>query len=178
MRPATSPRRVRALAGAGALGAAVLLSSCQSLSEQTTDLKYDAADGVSSTVGALQLSDVLIVTTGKGAAGQVLGMVTNNGQSAAQLQISPAGGQPQTITVPPLTAVRLDGQPSGDSTAKVAPVKVPSVNVDPGAMLPVTFASGSAGSSPVQVPVLLDHPPYGTASHEPEAESTGSGEHH
>ncbi|KNX38209.1 hypothetical protein VV01_15360 [Luteipulveratus halotolerans] len=169
---------MRALAGAGALGAAVLLSSCQSLSEQTTDLKYDAADGVSSSVGALQLSDVLVVTTGKGAAGHLSGMVTNNGESAAQLQISPTGGQPQTITVPPLTAVRLDGKPSGDGTAKVPAVTVPSVNVEPGAMLPITFGTGSAGSSPVQVPVLLDHPPYGTASHEPEGESTGSGEHH
>ncbi|MDF8265541.1 hypothetical protein [Luteipulveratus flavus] len=189
MRPALSPLRARTLAGVGALGAAVLLSSCQSLSEQTTDLKYDAGDGVSATVGALQLSNVLLVTTGKGKPGEMHGMVTNNGSTAAQLQVTPAGSTPATISVPPLTAVRLDGQASGDAAAGGSGVKVPSVSADPGRMVQVTFSTGRSGSSAVQVPVLLDQYPYGTATltHEPDGtasqpgdvgEEAGSGSEH
>ncbi|AKU15702.1 hypothetical protein VV02_07295 [Luteipulveratus mongoliensis] len=177
MRPATSPRRARALASAGALGAAVLLSSCMSLSQQTTELKYDAADGVSATVGDLQVSDLLVVTSGKGTVGSLHGMVTNNGEAPAQLSIQPQGGKAGTISVPGLSAVRLDGQPSGNSTAPSAPLKIASVTTAPGAMLTISFKT-PAGTTAVQTPVLLDQHPYGTATvtHAPDEQPTEQGD--
>lgn len=144
-------------------GTALTLSGCFYLSpEEVTS--YNASDGIAAKVGQVQLSNVLVVTSAKGAEGHLSGMATNPTQEPVQLTVTPTGGSATTVTVPAATAVRLDGQPSGNSTATAGPITIAAVAAEPGANTQVTFASSAAGSVPVSVPVVLDTPPYGSAS--------------
>ncbi len=135
------------------------------LSPAQTTKSYDAADGVSATVGSLQLQNILIVASQKGAKGQMQGVAVNNGQSAIKLVVT-TGKQNTTVTVPAETAIRLDGKPSADTTSTVSPVSVSSVAARPGKSQKVTFTTQKSGATDVQVPVLLDQYPYGSASPE------------
>ena len=160
-------RLIPARPALGALGLAItatMLSGCMYLSPAQTTKSYDPADGTIATVGSLQLSDVLVVTSGKGAPGKLHGMVTNNGSSNVKLTIAATGGKSQSVTVPADTAVRLDGKTSGNSTTKVKPVTVAKVSTVPGKQMTITFATAKAGATPVKVPVLLDQGYYGSAS--------------
>lgn len=143
--------------------AATALSGCSYLSPAQTTHSYAAADGTSATMGPLQLENLLIVTAAKGDVGEMHGLAVNNGQSPMKLTVT-AGEQPTTITIPAATAVRLDGKKTADSTATVSPVSVPSVAVRPGVSQKVTFSTAKSGSTEVQVPVLLNQYPYGSAS--------------
>lgn len=150
-------------AGVVVTGAALTLSGCFYLSpEEVTN--YNAADGISAKVGTVQLDDVLIVTSAKGAAGTLHGTATNASESPVQLTVTPTGGSATSVTVPAQTAVRLDGQPSGNSTVTAGPVNISAVGAAPGETTQVTFATSTAGSVPVNVPVLLDSAPYGSAT--------------
>jgi hypothetical protein len=135
------------------------------LSPAQTTKSYEASDGVNTTMGSLQLQNVLIVTGAKGEAGAMRGMAVNNGQSAIKVAVT-TGKKTTTITVPAETAVRLDGKRTPDSKATVSPVSVPSVAVQPGDSQKVTFSTSKSGANDVQVPVLLDQYPYGSASPE------------
>lgn len=163
-RPSGSHRLLRpALSGVALTGAALTLSGCFYLSPGEV-ASYDAADGTSATVGSVHLSDVLVVTSAKGAPGTLHGTATNPTQEAVQLTVTPSGASATTVTIPPVTAVRLDGQPSGNTTATAGPVTIQSVAGAPGANVQVTFATRTAGSVPVNVPVVLDAEPYGSAT--------------
>ncbi|MFC6703944.1 hypothetical protein [Flexivirga alba] len=143
--------------------AATTLSGCMYLSPAQTTKSYEAADGTSATMGSLQLQNVLIVTGAKGDVGQMQGLAVNNGQSPIKLTVT-AGKQTTTITVPAATAVRLDGKQTADDKATVSPVSVPSVAAQPGSSQKVTFSTVKSGATDIQVPVLLDQYPYGSAS--------------
>ena len=133
------------------------------LSPAQTTKSYEAADGTSATMGSLQLQNVLIVTGAKGEAGQLQGMAVNNGQAPIKLTVT-AGKQTTTITVPAATAVRLDGKQTAADSATVPPVSVPSVAAQPGSSQKVTFTTVKSGATDIQVPVMLDQYPYGSAS--------------
>lgn len=133
------------------------------LSPAQTTKSYEAADGTSATMGPLQLENVLIVTGAKGDTGAMHGVAVNNGQSPIKLTVT-ANQQSTTITVPAATAVRLDGQKTADDKATVSPVSVQSVAVRPGASQKITFSTSKTGATDLQVPVLLDQYPYGSAS--------------
>lgn len=151
------------LAGAVATGAALTLSGCFYLSPDEVT-SYNASDGIAASVGKVQLSNILVATSAKGAAGTVYGTATNPTREPVELTVTPTGGSATTVTVPAATAVRLDGQASGNSTATAGPVKIAAVGAEPGANTQITFATQSAGSVPVSVPVVLDSAPYGSAS--------------
>lgn len=133
------------------------------LSPAQTTHSYEAADGTSATIGSVQLENVLIVTGAKGDPGQMHGVAVNNGQSPIKLTVT-AGKQATTITVPASTAVRLDGKKTADSKATVSPISVTSVAAQPGSSQKVIFSTSKSGSTDIQVPVLLDQYPYGSAS--------------
>lgn len=133
------------------------------LSPAQTTKSYDAADGTNKTIGSLQLQNLLIVTSAKGDKGKLQGVAVNNGQSPMKLIVT-TGKSNTTVTIPAETAVRLDGKRSADSKATVSPVSVPSVAARPGSSQKVTFVTKATGATEVQVPVLLDQYPYGTAS--------------
>lgn len=124
------------------------------LSPTQTDVSYNGSNGTNATVGDLTLSGVLIVASSKGAPGALQGMVTNNSGSAIAVTVA-IGSSTAQLSVPADTAVRLDGQASGNSTHTVGPVKVASTPAAPGAKTTVTFATAGTGNSPVVVPVLL-----------------------
>lgn len=133
------------------------------LSPAQTTKSYEASDGTNTTMGSLELQNVLIVAGAKGDTGSMHGVAVNNGQSAIKLTVT-AGKQATTITVPAETAVRLDGQQTPDSKSTVSPVSVPSVAAAPGNSQKVTFTTSQTGATDVQVPILLDQYPYGSAS--------------
>lgn len=133
------------------------------LSPAQTTKSYDAADGTNQTLGDVQLQNLLVVTSAKGQQGQLEGLAVNNGQSSVKLTIK-AGSASTKLTIPPATAVRLDGKRSGDDTATVSPVTVASVAAAPGGYEKISFSTPANGTTDVQVPVLLDQYPYGTAS--------------
>lgn len=135
------------------------------LSPAQTTKSYDAADGTNTTIGALQLQNVLIVTSAKGETGKLQGIAANNGESAMKLVIS-TGKKNTTLTIPAETAVRLDGKRSADTKSTVSPVSVPSVAAAPGESQKVIFSTKASGATQVQVPVMLDQYPYGKASPE------------
>ena len=124
------------------------------LSPTQTDVSYNGSNGTNATVGDLTLSGVLISASSKGAPGSMQGMVTNNSGSAVAVTVG-IGSSTSRLSIPADTAVRLDGQTSGNSTRTVSPVKVASTPVAPGAKTTVIFATASTGNSPVLVPVLL-----------------------
>lgn len=144
-------------------GAALTLSGCFYLSPDEVT-SYNASDGIAANVGKVQLSNILVVTSAKGAAGNLYGTATNPTQEPVQMTVTPSGGAATTVTIPAATAVRLDGQTSGNSTATAGPVEIAAVGAAPGANTQVTFATDAAGSVPVTVPVVLDTAPYGSAS--------------
>ena len=144
--------------------ASTTLTGCFYFSDPTTDMQYVAADGNIATVGSVKITNVLVVSAGKGQKGSMQGLATNNGTSPAKLVVTPQGGSATTITIPALQSVRLDGKPSGDGTATVPPVQVAATPVAPGEQLPVTFATADGGSKQVSVPVVLDQDPYGSAT--------------
>lgn len=176
-RPALSPRTARTLTSIGVFGAAVLLSSCQSLSPQTTELQYDAADGTSTSLGSLKITDLAIVSPAAGQTGKVQGMVTNSSAGAINLTIHGGSGT-SSVTVPALTAVRLDGQEAGGSPATVKAVVLTGLKEGPGKTSTVSFETPGAGKVPVEVPVLLDQYPYGdaTVTHAPASPTKPAGE--
>jgi len=133
------------------------------LSPAQTTKSYEAADGTNQTLGDVQLQNLLIVTSAKGQQGQLEGLAVNNGQSPVKLTVK-AGSTSTNLTIPPATAVRLDGKRSGDDTATVSPVKVASVAAAPGSYQKVSFTTKAAGTTSFQVPIMLDQYPYGTAS--------------
>lgn len=133
------------------------------LSPAQTTKSYEASDGTNTTIGALQLQNVLIVAGAKGDAGSMRGLAVNNGDSAIKLTVT-TGKKNATLTVPAQTAVRLDGKHTADDKATVSPVTVPSVSARPGTSQKVTFTTATSGATDVQVPVLLDQYPYGSAS--------------
>lgn len=162
-----SPRTSsRALAGTGlAAVAATALSGCYYLSPAQTDASYDPGDGALATVGdSVKLNNVLVVTSQKGAEGKVEGLVTNSGDNEVTLRVQPTGGSVSTLKVAPHTSIRLDGKSNGDDPATGTAVTIGSTPVAPGEHTTIGFATGGAGAVSVTVPVLLDQPPYGSAS--------------
>ncbi|GAB3490805.1 hypothetical protein [Flexivirga lutea] len=154
----------RPAVGAVALAAtATALSGCMYLSPAQTTKSYEAADGTDQTIGSLQLQNLLIVASAKGAPGALQGLAVNNAQSPIKLTVT-TGDTSTSITVPAATAVRLDGKRTAADKATVSPVTVPSVAARPGKAQKVTFTTQKTGSTVVEVPVLLNQGPYGTAS--------------
>ncbi|NHN55522.1 hypothetical protein G9U51_06975 [Calidifontibacter sp. DB0510] len=167
-----SPLPAVALAAVAATG----LSGCMYFSPQQTTKPYIPADGNIASVGPVQLTNVLVVTSGKGADGKLQGLATNTSNKPVQLKVQPQGGAATTLTVPAMTSVRLDGKTNGNDTATVPAVSVAKVPVVPGKEMTITFTITSSGSSnPVGVPVLLDQPPYGTATPSGQSSSAEGG---
>lgn len=159
-----------------AVTAAATLTGCGQLSNPyTTELHYDAADGVSASLGDLEAADLLIVNDGKSSSGKLSGLVYNSGNNDSQLTIS-VGGSQQQVTIPAGKSVRLDGKTNGNDNATVPAVTLSSLDgAKVGDQVQATLKTNAGGSTQVDIPVLLDQPPYGDAkvSH-PEADSGNS----
>ncbi|MDM7830466.1 hypothetical protein [Cellulomonas edaphi] len=141
--------RSRLLLAAGLCIAGVALSGCSATNEITTEKPYSASNGVRVALGDVRASDLLVVASGEGAEGLLLGGLTNDGDDPRTVTLT-FGDQTATVPVEGHATVLLDGT-TGDGHADV---RVTAVSVPPGALLPSTIATDAAGSQDVGIPVL------------------------
>jgi hypothetical protein len=158
--PASSSSRARpafsiAVAGA-ALAGVVAVTGCSYMSPQQTTVAYQASDGVDASVGDVEISNLLIVSSAKGAPGVVTAQLDNHGSQDTTVSIADSDGKDSTtVKVPAGTAVLLS---SGKGTQTV----LSSVGVAPGSVTTLQLGSPAAGVHDVKVPVLLDDNYYST----------------
>ncbi|MFD1211559.1 hypothetical protein ACFQ36_05835 [Arthrobacter sp. GCM10027362] len=173
MKIAPKNRVQRALvAGAGVL-ALLATAGCSAVNEQATTRHYAASDGIVTSVGPVNLRNVLIVAQDAKSSGRVLGTAVNTSGSPVQLNLSAPSGS-ASVTIPADGQVKFEDK-EHSTTLKAA-------GAEPGALVPVTIRVNSE-SSKVQVPVLdaslaeyapyLESPqPSGSASAEATSEPT------
>ena len=133
------------------------LSACQVASPVTTDLSYDPADGVSVVLGDVRILDLLVVSEGGGAAGIVAGSVVNTSREEVTVSMAVQGEEGRTdlsptLTVPPTTSVRADGEGESGSGE---PVRVESVEVNAGQLVTLRITTSAGETASRRVPVLL-----------------------
>lgn len=152
MRPSRKGLTVLVLAAAVSA-----LPACGALSQTTTTLNYDAADGVSAQLGDVQAKN-LVVVGDKGADGLLSGALVNTGQSDVAVTIATKGlTQSTQITVPPGQLVTL-GSGSNEKSVVVSNVAAP------GSLVQVTLSTPSGGQVQTQVPVVLPRFDYATVT--------------
>jgi len=143
------PRSRRLLIAAGLCVAGVALAGCSATNPMTTEHEYSASDGVRATLDDVRASNLLVVSSAKGAEGLLLGGLTNDGTEARTVTFT-FGDQTATVPVAAQSTVLLDGTTADGH----ADVRITSVSVPPGATLPTTIATDTAGSQDVPLPVL------------------------
>lgn len=169
MRSTRVPARRSLRVGGVALIAAAALTGCQWTSTIQTDKAYEPADGTSVTVGGLHVANVVVVSAGKGAPGNVTGLAINNTSQPLQVQVKsvdgaaagaalavPAGGTAQ-LTTPGGTAMTL-----------------PSVPSLPGGHITLTVDSAE-GQTAVEAPILAPtqyYAPYAPSGANPTGTAT------
>lgn len=140
----TSRRRFRATLAVAALGTA-LLSGCSEFSPQQTDYNYQAADGVNTTFGDLDLRGIVVVADAKDAPGAIVGQLVNTGSEDIKVSFAADGAAGGSVTVPRRGSLDL---------VKSDPVSLPKVAVEPGAMIQLGVTTSATGQNVVLVPVL------------------------
>jgi hypothetical protein len=153
MRP--SRRGLIALVVAGSVP---LLASCGLLSPTSTDVEYDAANGVTAQLGDVVARDLLVVGT-EGSEGLVSGALYNSGSTDAQVTIETKGQpQPVQVDVPPGQLVTIG------STGSRATVVVGNLTKPAGTFMDLTLTSPSGGTVVTAVPVVLPRFEYATVT--------------
>ncbi|HYO86817.1 MAG TPA: hypothetical protein VES01_10240 [Dermatophilaceae bacterium] len=150
-------RRSTVLTSALALTAAVTLSGCQGTSPLQTQKDYEPSDGVSATVGPVKLRNILVVSGKATGPGTLVAWADNPSTAPVTLTFTAGQNKPINLLVPAGGTASLSGQP--DRLAALSSVTNP-----PGGLTPITISTGSAGSVPVEVPVLYpyENSPYRT----------------
>lgn len=136
-----------------ALGAVVLLgtSGCAMISTQATTISYSPGDGANvPDSGPLQVRNVVVVSEGDGAAGNLVAAIVNDTDRAETLNIEFGEGsaaQTTTVRVPARTTVSLGSE-------EEPPLPLEKVPGAAGSTIPMYFQSGDAEGVLQQVPVL------------------------
>ena len=165
MKFAPTNRVHRALAAGAGVLALLATSGCGAVNEQATTRQYSASDGIVTSVGPVDVRNLLIVANDAESSGRFLGTVVNTSDSPVQLTLAVASDS-ASVTIP------ADGQIKFEDEAHTT--EVDAAGADAGALAPVTLRVNSE-SSEVRVPVLdaalaeygayLESPqPTGTAS--------------
>ena len=142
--PARS-RALRRLLPVAVLGAALALSACQTQSPVSTEISYNAADGVPVDLGPVQVRNLLVVTDGKGKPGVLSGSLSNTSSEALKVQFRLPQGDPVTTTAPAHSQAQL---------SESEQLQLPEVPVAPGDVVTLSVQSGTAPETVVVVPVL------------------------
>ncbi|RPF19801.1 hypothetical protein [Myceligenerans xiligouense] len=151
-RRTTAHRRARTVAVAAVTAAgAALLSAC---APTTTALNYSPSDGVMVSVGAQDVGEytdlrglnLMVVAEEEGAAGNLLGALTNDTREGATFTLSPEGATPVTFEVGAGDTVYIGGE-AGE------PVLIDTVSAAPGSSIPTTLEAGGE-SQAFSLPVL------------------------
>ena len=120
--------------------------------DQTLPRNYDPSDGVSATVGQVDVRNALIVTE-DGSRGNLVLSVVNQSRTQQQLSVqyesSAAPGGRRTVTLP--VAARSVETIGAEGSQQLV---LEGIDTTPGALFPVFFSSGNAEGAQVKVPVL------------------------
>ncbi|MBD8059431.1 hypothetical protein IC607_10670 [Cellulomonas sp. JH27-2] len=157
------PRTLRLWSATGLCVAGLMLAGCSATNPMTTEKEYSASDGVRATLGDVRASNLMVLSSAKGAPGAVQGALTNDGATTRTVTLT-AGDDTATVNVEPGQTVLLTedttGGAPGDGRENFT---IPAVSVAPGALLPITIATDTAGSQDLAVPVLDgSQPEYAT----------------
>lgn len=158
---ASRPRR-RLIVAASSLVMALSLSACQVTSPITTDLSYEASDGVNVQAEGVSVDGVAIISQGEGAAGILTGAAVNETDTALTVTIAisteagPVDLEP-AVELGPNELLRLDGLTDGEFNN---PVTVDTVETIAGGLADVEFTTSTGAIASTQVPVLLPEGPY------------------
>jgi hypothetical protein len=131
------------VAGAGVL-ALLATAGCSAVNEQATTRHYSASDGIVTSVGPVNVRNMLIVAEDANGTGRFLGTVVNTSDSPVQLSLTAASAS-TSVTIP------ADGQVKFEDE-KYSTTLEPAGG-DPGAVVPVTLKVNSA-STEAEVPVV------------------------
>jgi hypothetical protein len=167
--PGRASRRVRALAGAGAvLAAAGVLAGCSTRSPATIITPYAAADGVNVAVGDIAyLRDFLVIARDKGGRGAVVGTIVNRTGRTVTVELAAQLGettQPtQTrVSVPPHGTALVGPEALGGET-----MVVEDLPVAPGEVIEMSAGSAGAGVTYFKAPVLTPDGQYASLTAPP-----------
>lgn len=146
------------------VGAAVALSACQTQSPMQTNYTYNPADGVPVDLGAVQVRDLVVVSSGQGKPGVLSGSISNTGNDTARVAFALPNAQPVYTEAKPHAQESL--------AAGSAQVQLPTVPVAPGGVVTLTVQAPQAPTAVVTVPVLSANLYYATISPSGNASST------
>jgi len=127
--------------------AAVALAACSAINPITTQMDYQASDGVSVKVGDTKGINLLVVTTAKDAPSVLTGALHNSGAEDAVITLSIDGEIAVNVTVPAGATVKL-GTAEGQELVQG---KSPAA---PGGLAAVWFATEADGAEQHNVPVV------------------------
>jgi hypothetical protein len=148
-----------------AIGAAMALSACSTQSPIQTDVPYNPADGVPVDLGAVQLRDLVIISSGKDKPGVLVGAMSNTSDSEKRIAFALPSGSPVYATAPAFSQQQL---------TKDSQVQLPSMPAAPGDVVQLTVQSPSAPAVVVDVPVLPASNYYATLGATAEPQPTTS----
>ncbi|GII97683.1 hypothetical protein CLV28_2043 [Sediminihabitans luteus] len=133
-----------ALLAVAALGTTAVLTAC---SPTTTNLNYSASDGLATReLGDVRGINLLVVSDGDGAPGELHGAFANHGSEDTTVTISGGAGASTDIDVPAGGTVYF-GNEDGET------VEIPSVETAPGGLAPITVEANGT-SEDLSIPVL------------------------
>lgn len=132
--------------------AAVLVAGCAPI---TTQQEYAPSDGVRAQLGEqVKAENLMVVTSGEGEPGVLLGGVTNLGEQPAAVALT-VGAQVIDLPIEPGSTVLLGAASEGDdATLSVTDISIAAVPAPPGALTDLEIATPESGSITVAVPVL------------------------
>lgn len=144
-------RLVRLVVGTGVLLGALMLgaSGCAMFTNQATTQSYDPSDGVSATIGGLEIRNALIVSN-DGKVGNLVLTALNTTSSPVTVGIAYGTSGVASLGTIPAGASVVYGAP----TRTTGQVQLPSLNTQPGSMLPVIFRFDGTSPGRVNIPVL------------------------
>jgi hypothetical protein len=145
IRARSSLRHRLAAAGIVALVGATL-AGCSATNPITTAVAYSPSDGVRAALGDVTAENLLVLTSAQGAKAALQGALTNRGTAAVTVSLSSDTGSIGTVTLAANQTVLLGGD---DGTTLTFTSSNP-----PGALDPLTLATGPDGRMSVSVPVL------------------------
>ncbi|MEH0109299.1 hypothetical protein V6N00_06190 [Tersicoccus sp. MR15.9] len=121
-------------------------SGCQAVNDQSTKMSYDPSDGVSATVGQVQLRNVFVAAAAKGDPARLGGALFNQSDRATTVTLSSGSGTQTTIKLPANANYYLQQEPA---------VNVGDVDQAPGSLVDMKLTETASGtSSTVRVPVV------------------------
>lgn len=135
-----------------ALAVAFGTAGCGFIAPQATTKHYDASDGVSGTVGQIDVRNALIVTSDtSNKTGNLVVTLVNNDSTSHDVTISAGDQNDAKVTVKPGEVKQVGATPHKDSASNVF---LTNFTAQPGSLYPVYFQYGDETGVQLKVPVL------------------------